>query len=77
MSKPNRETQLRRGEHQLHEWGVPADASVSALRAVSGRDAAADVAIAARLGAHADSASIDALTALEAASNNRLVRKEI
>ena len=46
MSKPNREAQLRLGEQRLQEWGLPADATVDALRAVVGRDAAADLAIA-------------------------------
>lgn len=75
MSKLDRETQLRQGDTQLKEWGVPA-ADVDALRNVIGRDPAADLAIAARLGAHADPASVEALLALEAGSNDKLVRKE-
>jgi len=77
MSKPDRQTQLRLGEHRLEEWGVPADAGIAALRQAVGRDPAADLAIAARLGAHADAASVEALTALELASSDKLVRKEI
>ncbi len=77
MPKASREMQLQQGEQHLRDWGVPADASVEALRAVSGRDPAADLAIAARLGAHPDPASADALLALESASHDKLVRKEI
>lgn len=77
MSKPDRQTQLRLGEQLLDTWGISSDASVTALRAVSGREPAADVAIAARLATHADPASVEALRALEAASADKLVRKEI
>ena len=77
MSKLNRETQLRAGERRLQEWGVAADASVADLRAVGGRDAAADLAIAARLGAHPEPASVDALLALEASSADKLLHKEV
>ena len=77
MSKPNREAQLHNGERLLQEWGLPADAGVEALCALSGRDPAADLAIAARLGAHPDSASVNALRALETASRDKLVRKEV
>jgi hypothetical protein len=77
MSKPDRQTQLRLGEQRLEEWGLPADAGVAALREVSGREPAADLAIAARLGAHPDPASVEALTALEAASSDKLVHKEV
>jgi hypothetical protein len=77
MSKPTRETQLRTGEHLLLEWGIATDASVDALRAVAGRDVAADLAIAARLGAHADATSVDALLALEASRSDKLLHKEV
>lgn len=77
MSKPNRDSQLRLGEQRLHEWGLPADASLDALRGVMGREAPADLAIAARLGAYADPASVALLQALETASTDKLVRKEI
>ena len=77
MSKPSRDTQLRLGEHRLQEWGLSADAGIDALRSVMGRDASADLAIAARLGAHADPGSVEMLQALEAASTDKLVRKEI
>jgi hypothetical protein len=77
MSKPNREAQLRLGEQRLQELGLSADAGVGVLRGVVGRDPAADLAIAARLGAHADVAAVDALQALEASSADKLIRKEV
>lgn len=77
MTKPDRESQLHLGEQRLKEWGVPADASVEALRHTAGRDAAADLAIATRLGSHTEPASVEALIALETASSDKLVRKEI
>ena len=77
MSKPNREAQLQAGERRLQEWGLPADAGVAALSDFAGRDTAADLAIAARLGAHPDAASVTALRALETASRDKLVRKEV
>ncbi|MGH3056250.1 MAG: hypothetical protein ACRDL7_14855, partial [Gaiellaceae bacterium] len=77
MSKPNRETQLRLGEQRLNEWKLSVDAGVDALRPVIGRDPAADLAIAARLGAHADAASVHALQTLDAASTDKLVHKEV
>jgi hypothetical protein len=77
MSKPNRETQLSAGEQRLQDWGLPADAGLDALKAVIGRDLAADLAIAARLGAHADPAAAEALLALERGSRDKLINKEI
>lgn len=77
MSKPHRETQLHRGEQQLKEWNIAADADVQALRSLIGRNADADLAIAARLGTHAEPASVEALLALEAGSTDKLVRKEV
>ncbi len=77
MSKPNRDSQLRLGEAQLQQWGVAPDASVDALRAVCGRDAAADLAIATRLGTHPEPGAVEALRALESTSADKLVRKEI
>ena len=77
MSKINRETQLRLGEQRLREWGLPADATAAALRPVVGRDPAADLAVAARLGAHFDAASVEVLQALNAGSADKLVHKEV
>jgi hypothetical protein len=77
MSKPDRESQRRLGEQHLTDWGVPTNASVDALRAVTGREAAADLAIAARLGSYAEPHSVEALLAMAAATSDKLVRKEI
>jgi len=77
MSKPNREAQLRLGEQRLQELGLSADAGVDAVRGVVGRDPAADLAIVARLGAHADVAAVDALRRIEATTADKLVRKEV
>jgi hypothetical protein len=77
MSKVSREAQLQQGQRLLKEWGLDDVASVEALRAVSGRDPAADLAIAARLGAHPEAGSVDALRALEAGSHDKLVHKEV
>lgn len=77
MSKPNRETALRLGEAQLQGRGLSADAGVDALRGAMGRDAAVDLAIAARLGALPEVASVDALRELETRATDKLVRKEV
>jgi len=77
MSKANRETELRRGEALLQEWQLSPEASVDVLQSLTGRDPAADLAIAARLGSHTAAASVDLLLALEAASTDKLVRKEV
>ena len=77
MSKPSRDTQLRRGEVLLAAWAIAADAGVGTLRDLTGRDPAADLAIAARLGAHAEPASVEALLALERGCADKLVRKEV
>jgi hypothetical protein len=77
MSKPDRDTVLRAGEQRLQEWRVAPDAAAEALRATIGRDPAADLAIAARLGSHPDAASLDVLQALDAATTDKLVRKEV
>lgn len=77
MSKPGHETQLRRGEEHLSAWGMPADADLDALRGMIGRNADADVAIAARLGSCAEPASVEALLAMEAGTGDKRLRKEI
>jgi hypothetical protein len=76
VSKPTRDTQIRDGEQLLKDWGLAA-AAVDGLRDAIGRHPAADLAIAARLGAHAEPASVEALLALEAATPDKLVRKEV
>lgn len=73
----DRDATLRAGEQRLREWGLPAGAGAAALRDLAGRDPAADVAIAARLGALAEPASVEALLALERSRPDRLLRKEV
>lgn len=75
MAKDKREALLRDGEHRLQEW--QAGATPAELSSFIGRDAAADLAIAARLGGIADAASVVALQALDAATNDKLVHKEV
>jgi len=53
------------------------DAGVDTLRGVIGRDVAADLAIAARLGASTDPNSVETLLAMEAGSRDKRLRKEI
>src|SRR5438552_15714694 len=77
MSKPDRDAQRRTGETRLREWGVPADAEAAALQAFIGRDPAADLAIAARLGAQTAPASVEVLAVLESGTADKLVRKEV
>ncbi len=77
MSKSNREAQLSRGEDLLKAWAVDANADVVTLRNTVGRDPAADLAIAARLGRRPEPTSVDALLALESSSTDKLVRKEV
>jgi hypothetical protein len=76
MSKADREDRIRLGEQRLQEWQMPAAASVQELESALGRDAAADLAIAARLGAVEDAASVETLSALESTSKDKLVRRE-
>ncbi len=64
-----------RGEERLREWGVGDD--LEALRAAWGRDADADLAIAARLGRHTDAAAAAALVELAAAAASKALRKEL
>jgi hypothetical protein len=74
---PNRETALSQGETLLSEWSLPADAGVEQLRELLGRDPAADLALAARLGGIAEQSSLEALLALEKSTADKLVRKEV
>ena len=76
MPKPDRETLLRQGEELLQSWGVAADAAPAALAACVGRQPAADVAIAERLGRMAEDASVEPLRRLESESSDKLVRKD-
>jgi hypothetical protein len=73
---PGRDVLVRQGEALLTEWKLPPDADVEALRAVHGREVAADLAIANRLGGIASPESAAMLLALEAATTDKFVRKE-
>jgi hypothetical protein len=75
MPKLDREAGLKAGEELLGSWQIPSDATVDAYEAVLGRDAEADLAIAARLGAIADPRSAEMLRRLETSADKRL-RKE-
>lgn len=76
MAKESREALLRRGAALLQEWQIGADADVAALRTAVGRDTAADLAVAARLGDVAGDASVAALQEMERSASDKLVRKE-
>jgi hypothetical protein len=74
MAKANREEVLGRGEQLLKEW--QAGDAVEALREVLGRDDAADLAIAERLGHLAQPEAVAVLQQLESTAADKLVRKE-
>ena len=74
MAKNRREARLRAGESLLSEWDIGTD--VASLEAAFGRDAAADMAIAARLGSVADGSSVEALQRIDERADKE-VRKEI
>lgn len=76
MAKPNRAKTLKQGEALLVEWGLSDQPGVEALREAVGKDSAADLAIAARLGAIEDPASVAVLQAVEGDATDKLVRKE-
>lgn len=76
MAKPSPDALQQAGEQRLAEWGLAADADAAALSAVLGRDVAADVAIAHRLGALASDESVRALETLERTAADKRVRKE-
>lgn len=76
MAKPSPDALQADGERRLTEWGVAADAPPETLAATLGRDVAADIAIAHRLGALPSEASAHALQALEREAADKRVRKE-
>jgi hypothetical protein len=76
MSKADRDKRARRGEAKLSEWDVAADAGAGDLGEKIGRDADADLAIAARLGGMAGEEGVAILRKLEETSGDKLVRKE-
>jgi len=75
MGKHTPDPRQQAGERLLADWNVAADADVAALTAAVGRDPAADVAIAHRLGAIASDESAQLLVRLEASGDKQL-RKE-
>jgi hypothetical protein len=76
MSKSDRDKRLNRGDGLLAEWGIATDAGSEALHAVLGRDADADLAIAARLGGVTGAESAALLRTLEDGADDKLVRRE-
>jgi len=77
MAKPNPDDLQSIGERLLAEWGAGEMHDVDALARLSGRNPAADVAIAHRLGAIATDASAGALDALERTATDKHVRREV
>lgn len=65
------------GEKLLHDWGVSEGATVAELMQHAGRSTAGDAAIAHRLGAIADTDSVEALQRLERESADKGVRKAV
>jgi hypothetical protein len=76
MAKPAPDDLQHAGERQLAEWGLDSTATVGELAAVLGRDVAADVAIAHRLGAVASAESAELLQRLERDAADKRARKE-
>jgi hypothetical protein len=77
MPRHTPDERLAAGDRQLIAWGLAADADVAALAAHIGRDAAADVAIAHRLGGIASEASVEQLHRMQAAATDKHVRKAV
>jgi hypothetical protein len=77
MAKRDREDVLRAGEAQLASWGVDAATDAASLSSWLGRDAAADAALANRLGGFASEESREILRGLEASTQDRVVKKEV
>jgi len=75
MAKPSPDALQEAGERQLTEWGLGRDAPVGELAAALHRAAAADVAIAHRLGAVASAESAQLLLRLEREAADKHVRK--
>lgn len=76
MAKVDREQLLHEGENLLESWGVPAGAAAASLEEYAGRSAAADVAIAHRLGGAGGEESVGLLRRIEQAAAEKLARKE-
>jgi hypothetical protein len=76
VAKLGREELLKEGERLLESWGQGAATSLADLQPLAGREAAADLAIANRLGGSGSAESVDFLRRLERESAEKLVRKE-
>jgi hypothetical protein len=76
MAKPTPDRREDAGERLLRDWGIGDDPPPQALAALLGQDAAADVAIAHRLGGIASDESAGLLQRIEATGADKRVRKE-
>jgi hypothetical protein len=76
MAKPSPDALQEAGERRLAEWGLGPTATAAELAGAVNRDAAADVAIAHRLGAIASAESAELLLRLERTAADKHVRKE-
>ncbi|MGD9764239.1 MAG: hypothetical protein AB7V27_11035 [Candidatus Binatia bacterium] len=76
MAKASAEDSQAAGERRLAEWGVAPEADPQALGPWIGRDALADLAIAARLGAIATETSARVLQDLMSRAGEKRVRRE-
>ena len=74
MAKPTPDHREDAGERLLRDWGIGDDPTPQALAALLGRDAAADVAIAHRLGGIASDESAGLLQRIEATGADKRVR---
>ncbi|HTO58148.1 MAG TPA: hypothetical protein VMJ74_10140, partial [Pseudomonadales bacterium] len=77
MSKLDREAVLQQGEQRLVQSGATPEADATAMRALAHKEPAIDAAIAARLGAQPNDASVALLNEIEARSRDKLVLKEV
>lgn len=75
MAKADRDVERQRGEKLLREWGVADAADLATLTTHVGKDVAADVAIAARLGAIVDADSATLLRRIEATGDKSAVKE--
>ena len=76
MARKDRDALLSEGEGELASWGVARDAGADALAPQVGRSAAADLAIAERLGGAGGAESIELLRRIERSGADKLARKE-
>jgi hypothetical protein len=77
MARPDRDEALKEGEKLLSDWEVSSDAPVAELARWIGRSAAADLAIAERLGSLRSDESVELLREIHRSTQDKLVHKEI